>query len=810
MLKNFLKTAIRGLVKHKAYAAINFVGLTCGLTLALLILSYVRSEVSYDRFHANADRIYRVKYEAPNGFVLASSPAAIAPRMKEFFPEVEQAGRLYGRNVSVSLPDGDRSFEENAVFFADSTIMDIFSFEFVRGNPHRALAEEFTVVITEEMAEKYFGDKDPIGEPLVFGGKNTFRVTGVVKEFPEHSHLRFNMLVPFENMFDMESDETAALLRQNLSINFIISHSYNYVLLRPGADPAAVNEQFGAFVEKYAPPQLQMGQTFSLMPITDIHLGSTLLAEPSPTNSWTNLLIFIGVGIVTLVIACINYINLSTAQSLTRVKEIGIRKVLGSMKFHLIAQFLAESFLFAWLALMLSYGAFYLTLPLLNALTGKSLTFMGSMDGVMIIASLSLLLVITLLAGGYPAWFVTRFNSINSLKGDGLQYGRHFMRRVLVVFQLMIACTLLTGSLLIIKQLNFITSQPLGFQKDHVINVPLFSANLNGIFRQNDPDFRQRLETFRDVIEQQSAVRATALSSNPPGMGAVFRQAIPEGWNTESNLFCASLVVDYDFIKAFEMELVAGRGFDKAYGTDPTDAFIVNETAVREFNWGTPEDALGKTLNREGKEGKVIGVIRDFNYAALTTPMASMIIDMNPNQFTWLSIRFAGENVEPTIALLEDTWKDMFPEKAFEYIFLDEQLEAQYQNFRNFATIIQSFTVIAILISCLGVYGLVLFVVQRKVKEIGVRKVLGAGVGSILRVIYTEFAVLVVAGFVLAVPLSYYLLDQWLGNFAQRTTIDWLTYLFSFLLVVIIVASTIGYQAVKASMANPVDSLRSE
>ncbi len=810
MLRNFFKTAGRNILKYKAYSVINFVGLTAGLALALLILAYVRSEVSFDRFHEKHDRVYRLKYVAPNDFQLAQTPPPIAPRMKEFFPEVEEAARLYGRNISIAVPNENRAFEESRVYFADAAIMDIFTFEFVRGDKQRALTDEFTVIITEEMATKYFGEDDPIGASLTFGGKHAFKVTGVVRAFPEHSHLRFNMLVPYENMYDMESDRAAQLLRQNLSVNFVISHSYTYVLLKPGADPSGVNEKFAAFVEKYALPQLQMGQVFSLMPLTDIHLESTLLAEPSPTNSWSNLLIFIGVGILTLVIACINYVNLSTAQSLTRVREIGIRKVLGSLKSQLVAQFLAESFLFGLLALMLAFGVFYAALPVLNTLTNKTLTFAGTVDATMIGASALLLVAITLMAGGYPAWFVTRFNSINALKGSGGRYGRPLMRRVLVVFQLMIACMLLSGALLIVKQLDYIATRPLGFQKDQIINVPLFSANLNGIFRQNDSTFRTRLKTFRDVIEGQSAVQSTALSSNPPGLGAVFRQTIPEGWDAEDNLFCANISVDYDFIETFGMELVAGRGFSEAHGTDPAEGFIVNETAVREFNWGTPEEAIGKTLNREGKEGKVIGIIHDFNFTSLTTPVASMVLEMNPNQYNTLSIRFTNADVQPTLELLEREWQAMFPEKAFEYSFLDEQLDNLYRNFQNFSTIIQAFTIIAILISCLGVYGLVLFVVQRKVKEIGVRKVLGAGVPSILRLIYMDFTWLLIIGFVLAIPASYAILDQWLENFTYRTTIDALTYVSSFAMVLVVVALTIGYHAVKASLANPVTSLRSE
>jgi putative ABC transport system permease protein len=318
-----------------------FFGLACGLALALLIITYVRSELGYDRFHEKADRLYRFSYAAPNGMHLAATPPPIAPLLKEYFPGVEEAGRIYVRNVSITRPDNEEAFEETDIMFADSSIARMFTFEFVKGNPKHPLRDKFTLIINEEMAQKYFGNEDPIGNSLTFGGRNQFKVIGVVKNFPENSHIRFNMLVPYDNMYDLETARTAQILKENLAINFVISHSYTYVMMKPGADPKEVDNGMDAFLKKYARPQLQVGQVFTLMPVLNIHLDSTLLVEPSATNSWSNLYIFIGVGILTLIIACINYINLSTAQSLTRIKEIGIRKILGSMRYQLIFQFLA-------------------------------------------------------------------------------------------------------------------------------------------------------------------------------------------------------------------------------------------------------------------------------------------------------------------------------------------------------------------------------------------------------------------------------------------------------------------------------------
>jgi putative ABC transport system permease protein len=376
------------------------------------------------------------------------------------------------------------------------------------------------------------------------------------------------------------------------------------------------------------------------------------------------------------------------------------------MKSQLIVQFLAESFLFCLIALTISYMAFEFTLPLLNQLTGKHLAFTSSVDVIMIGLSLLLLLIITLLAGGYPAYFVTQFQSVGALKGANTGQGSQLMRKTLVVVQLTIACTLLSGSILIIRQLDYLQSRPLGFNRDHVINIPLYSQNLNGYFQQADSTFKQRLQTLRDVIEAQSGILHTTLSQGTPGNGAIYRGTIPEGFTAEENLFVANMSVDYDFLSVYGMEIIAGRSFSRDYGTDLTEAFIVNESAVKQFNWGTPEEALGKTINREGKNGKVIGVVKDFNFTALTTPISGLVASLDPNQYNTLSIKFENANVEGTIQKIEKEWNNLFPEKAFQYSFLTEQLNQQYANFQNFGKIIQSFSGIAILISCLGVYGL--------------------------------------------------------------------------------------------------------
>ncbi|MEQ8425474.1 MAG: FtsX-like permease family protein, partial [Cyclobacteriaceae bacterium] len=600
-------------------------------------------------------------------------------------------------------------------------------------------------------------------------------------------------------------------LRNNLDVNFIISHSYTYVLLKPGTNPENVNARFDDFLKKYALPQLQRGQRFELFPLADVHLKSDMLAEPTAVNSYSTIYIFAGVGLLTLLIACINYINLATAQSFTRMKEIGIRKILGSARGQLIGQFLLESFLLCLIAFGLSIGGLYLTLPFLNQLTGSELRFLQVLDIPMLLTAISLLVVITLLAGGYPSLFATRFDSVNSLKGAGgstLSSG-NFLRKGLVVFQLLITSALISGSLMIVKQLGYLENRPLGFNRENILVVQLQSQNLNGIFAGSEGSFMERLNSFRNTIENQSSVRSSSLTSSVVGSGIVFRGTVPEGFSQDDNMFVASLGADYDFFDTYQVELVAGRGFSETVGSDPLEGFLVNEMAVKEFNWGSPEEALGKTVNLEGKQGKVIGVVKDFNFASLTTPISPLLIDMR-TRYNSLSISLRNENTQDNIDVLRSKWNELFPEKTFEFFFLDERLNTQYQNFQNFGSIINYFTIIAVLISCLGVYGLILFVVQRKVKEIGVRKVLGSSVPGILKLIFAEFTWLILIAFIIAVPFSYYLISQWFENFVYHTSIDVFTYIISLGIVLLIVSATIIYNAYRAAAAKPVNSLRSE
>ncbi len=813
MFNRFLKTAKRNILRNKVYALINFSGLSIGIALTLLIFIYVREEVSYDKFHKKSDRIYRLKYSLPSqGMELASSPPPIVPKLADTFSEVETAARVFGRNVSIKRDDNAQEvFEETNVFFVDTTFNKIFDLEFIAGNPEQALKKN-NVILIEEIAKKYFGDENPIGQSLNFSNRISFSVAGVVKAMPSNSHISFNMLLPYDNMFDLEAPRAAQIMRNNLANNFMISHSYSYVLLKEGADPKSVDNGMQQFLEDNANPNMLLGQVFTLMPIEDIHLSSTLLAEPSATNSWSNIYVFIAVGILTLLIASINYVNLATAQSFSRIKEIGIRKALGSAKSQLIRQFLTEALLFVLISGVVSQLIIYLALPTLNDLTGKEFQFIQVVDTQLLSICVVITLVITLLAGAYPAFFISGFNTVNALKGKKIQAkgGGNLLRKSLVTFQLLVASFLLVGSIIIYKQLSFITNKSLGFDKDKVVMIQLFSQNLNNIFSGSDSTFQMRLKTFSDQLVNQSSIKSTSRVSAPVGLGAIYRGAIPEGFTSEDNMIMANLSVDYNFFETFGIDVIAGRALSEEFPSDVSGTFLVNETAVRDYNWEMPEKAIGKELAIDGQPGKVVGVIKDFHFVGLTQPLSPLCINLNLTNSPLLAVKISGGEIEQVVETIESSWNSLFPEKSFEYTFLEDGLDNQYAAFNNFGDIIKHFSLISIIISCLGLYGMILYSTQSKIKEIGIRKVLGAGVGTILMSIFREFGLLILIAFTLAIPVSYYAAIDWLDAFQYRIDIDPITYIIGLAVILAVVALTVGYNATKAALVNPVDSIRNE
>ena len=813
MIKNYLKTAFRNLLRHKTFSLINIFGLSAGLTCCLLIFTFVADEYSYDQFHDKKDRIYRVQYFIQD-YNLGRVPPIFASHIGSFFPEVEKTARLFARSVSVRVPDAgeDKSFEEPNVNFADSSLFEMFTFEIVKGSLKDALRQPFTVVLNEEIAEKYFGASNPIGRQLLMEGDHTFKVTAVVKDFPANSHVHFDMLVPYQNMYDLEPDGLRQAIEENYKVNWMISHSPTYVLLKPGADPEAVNAKFADFVQEKVPEAQQKNQSFNLQPLSDIHLNSDVQAQAEPSGSMTFIYIFIAVGALTLLIACINFVNLSTARSLQRTKEIGMRKVLGAGKQSLIAQFLGESFLTTLLATVLAVWFTVLLIPQMNQLTGKELGVENIFTPLMLPGLLGLVIITGLLAGLYPAFFVTRLMPLNSLKGQVSKRndGGLSFRKGLVIAQFCISMVLISSTLIVLDQLQMLRNKPLGFQKEHMIAVAIHSDNFNNVFGGVDGEKRQKMNAFENALKNMPGVIASTVSSNTPGDGMVSRNIIPEGFTAKDNMLSPVMAVDYDFIDTYQIELIAGRSFSIEYGTDHENAFVLNEYAVKQFNFGTPEEAIGKSINLEGKEGKVVGVVRDFNFLPLTEPMSSLIMEINVPQFSVFSIAIDNQNIPTTLAGIENLWTEFFPDKAFEHAFLDETLSENYNNQEQLGRMVAYFSILAVIISCLGSYGLIMFIASRKVKEVGIRKVLGASVMSIVLLLSRRFVMLALIAMIISVPFTVWVSGMWLDDFSYRIDISPWSFAIAAFITLGLVLVTISFQAMRAAVSNPVKALRTE
>ena len=819
MYKNYLKIAWRNILKNKVFSVINSLGLAIGLACCFLILLFIKYEIGYDTFHEKSDRIYRLNYGADfasDGLVIASAPPPIAPLMVDNFSEVERVARRYRRQVSVSVkdPNGNavRKHEVLNQYFADSSILDIFTFDFISGNTESALDVPTSIVITDEMALLFFGTTDALGKTLYMEDVYPFTVTGVVKKYPANSHIEFTMIAPYEDMYSTAPLQTRESMRASLANNWIISHSYTYVLLKPNAIAANVDRAFRDFLNRFGNPQVRDGQNFTLIPLRDIHLFSTAGSEPTPTANVSFLYIFLAIGFITLLIAGINFVNFSTAGSLGRAKEVGVRKVMGARKASIVGQFLGESMLLSLISLILSFAFVVLALPHLSNLTNRELDLVQLSDVRLIGVFIGIYLLAGLLAGAYPAFFASRFSPISILKGSGVANTPNgtIIRKALITIQFVATIALIGGTIGIYNQLKYLQEQPMGFQSDYIVNVPLFSQQLNSIFGGVGGDIRQRMNSFEAELMRNPKISSVTASSAIPSIGAPRRNIQGEHITAEDNLFMICYSVDYDFLDTYELELVAGRSFGKEYGSDHLNAFVLNETAVADMKWSSPEDAIGKQISREGKNGTVVGVVKDFHQTSLHQPILPVAMDVNASAFNTFSIKVDASDITSTLSSIENKWDQFFPQKVFEYTFLNESISNLYQAEDRLGKIIANFALIAILISCFGLYGLVALAATQKTKEIGIRKVLGSSVLRILTLLSKEFMILILIAGLFAIPITYFGLNKWLEDYPYNVGVGLWLIIVPMLCVLIIALTTISFRTVRAAMANPIDSLRTE
>ncbi len=807
MIKNYFKTALRNLMKSKFYSSINIIGLAVGIATCLLILLYVTDELSYDSYNVNADRIYRVNNEikfGDNHFDLAVAPAMLGPTMVKEFPQVKQYTRIrwYG---SFLVRKGNENIREDRVAYGDSTLFNVFTLPMIDGDPKRALKDPHSLVITESMAKKYFNATDVVGKNLLINDTGNYKITGVIKDIPKQSHFNFDFFVDASENPDSRND------------NWLSENWNTYILLKKNAGVTTLERELNKMMDRYVGPELQGVTNMSLAqfhktggyirgsltPLTDIHLHSNKTGELDANGNIQYVYIFSAIALFILLIACVNFMNLSTARSSNRAKEVGVRKVLGSLRKNLVQQFLSESVLLSFISLVFAVLIAWLLLPYFNLLSGKSILSNSLFQPSMLLKLVWLMLAVGLLAGSYPAFYLSAFQPIDVLKGKlSAGFKKSWLRNGLVIFQFFISIILIIGTVVIYNQLNYIRTKDIGFNRDQVLVI----NNTNALGDQ--------AATFRNELLQIGGVQNATMTG-----------FLPTDFNRSNDAFFTSPAldpksaismqiwnVDENYIPTLDMKVLQGRNFSRQFPTDST-AIIINEAAA---NFLGGKDLLNKKVyqikdikTKQLDAYHIVGVVKNFNFSSLRdviTPLALRFRSNNSN----ISVRIDAAQVAPLITLIKNKWKAMAPEQPFTYVFMDDQFNKLYATEQKTGQIIITFALLAILIASLGLFGLVTYAAEQRTKEIGIRKVLGAHVSHIVLMVVRDFLKLVIIAAVIAFPVAWWGMNKWLQDFAYRVGISWWIFFAAGLLAVLIALATISFQAIKAAVANPVKSLRTE
>lgn len=799
MLRNYFKIALRNLWKHRVFSFINITGLAVGMTACFLIFLYVSFELSYDSFHSKTDRIYRLvcDIKTPTETIkdFSNTAWAMAPNIKSGLPEVESYVRIKEDNLSVRK--GELKFQEKNTLWADSTFFRVFDFNLLSGHAGTVLKEPFSIVLTQTSAKRYFGDEDPVGQTLTLPRNDTIitaTVTGLMQDIPENSQIKADMLV------SMSSRKTFNPGEDEQWNNF---QTISYLLLKPGASASALEAKLPAFLEDRrgdAMRQEQMHFTLFLEPLKDIYLHSdrTSFVGKTETGSMRNVYIFSSVALLILFIACFNFINLTTARASERAKEVGVRKVVGAVKKHLSLQFIGESVLLCLMAYVLAVILSVLLLPVFNYLAGKTVSHGLFENSFSLLVLLLGAIGIGLLAGFYPAWVLASFKPVTVLKGRFVTGTKGIMlRKGLVVAQFAMSLILIVSSMIIYKQLSYMRSQDLGFQKDQMMVI--------------DSYYDPTQYAFKEVIDGLSGVHSTSLSSHVPGRE--YSGYYSEIENQQGNMQVAALeiyLVDFDFIGQYQLKMAAGRPFSRKFATDSTQAMILNEAAVKLLGYSSPEQAIGKRFKQWGRKGRIIGVMKDFHFHSLREKIQPLTMRIQPNEWKLISVKVSAADLPATIAAIEKEWNALIPDRPFSYHFLDASFDSQYHSEERFGRLFLNFAILAIFISCLGLLGLASYSTIQRTKEIGIRKVMGASVTSVVALVSKDYIKLVGIAILIAVPVVWYTMEQWLEGFAYRTGIAWWVFVLAGLLALAVALLTISFQSIKAALVNPVKSLRSE
>lgn len=787
MIKNYFKLSFRKLLRDKTYSLINIGGLSIGIGCFILISIYVQHQLSYDAYHEQAENIYRIEHND-----WAAIPRATGPFLKESFPAIKEIVSFI--KAPSIIKSGDRQYREEDGFLADSTVFDIFSYEFIYGDSQTALTSPKNIILTQSLAQKYFGDEDPIGKTLSieFWGYNDFQVVGVIKDLPEQSHFRFQFLLP-AHAFNLGIKDKEGNWRWG-------SHTtYVYALLQNGADYLAVQDELTKHMREHVladDPNKDLHE-FPLRPLRDIYLTSKAEKEIAPMSSKSYIYIFSTVGLLILIIAYINFMNMATARSMRHAKEVGLTKVLGAHKFQLVLRFLGEFLMLSLFALLLAFMGVKLVYPYFQEFTGLEmaisyLSFIPLLLGITII--------ISILSGAYPAFYLSRFQPAQVLKVSKIGYSKKsaatFLRRGLIVFQFAISMILLIASWVINDQLDFVQNKNLGLNKDQVVSLPI------------SYEVEQNLAVLEEELLTHASIKYVASSSDVPGERIMIEYIEVEGVEKNDDNWVRLLLADVDFANTYGLELVEGRLPSKDFGMDNQNAWLLNETAVKRFGLTDP---IGKQIKKYGRDGIVVGVVKDFHFASLHTEIEPLAIMTTPTDWHGIvSIQFGSAQTTEALSALQASWEKIFPGLELAYKFTDDTFAELYAAENRLQSIVSLFTKLGIVIACLGLFSLTAFAVSQRTKEIGIRKVLGASPLQVVLLLSKHFFLLIVIAFILAIPISLWLMKGWLESFAYQTSLSAWHFALAGLAVLVIAAIAISAQALKAAMLNPVDTLRYE
>jgi ABC-type antimicrobial peptide transport system permease subunit len=799
MLKNYLKVAIRNIYKNKIYSFINVIGLAVGLAGFILITILIKNELSYDTFHKQSDRIYRVveiqNQDNIGKIKVAVTMGPLAKAMKDYFAGVENSARMVP-SPPIFCKIGVKGFYEKDVSFADPSVFDVLTIPFIEGNQKTALVSPFSIVLTKSAANKYFGNEDPLGKTLTISGifgTEDYNITGVIKDYPKNSNMSFTMLGSYSTM-----EHYVSWIKQ-WNNNTLAT----FVLLKPGVSPEQIDRQFKAFIKQYIPPDPQTGKQSDLQmylqPIKDLHLYSSDIVYQTYRNnqgSISTVYIFSAIAFFILLIGCINFMNLATARSAKRIKEIGLRKVMGSDRKSLVYQFIGEAILISFFALLISIILVEVMLPYFKDIFDGRIIMSFQNNSIFLLELVGITLFVGIVSGIYPALFLSRFQPAESLKGSlSTKFKGAYLRKVLVISQFAIAIILFICTGIVSNQMSYIKNKDLGFNKEHVLYLPIRSK-----------DTREKINLLKTELSKNSDIVNVAATSGLFGASGSEGTETVAGTNSQVRMMMRRSFVDYDYLKTMQMDIVKGRNFSLSHSSDSTSAVIINEAAARKFGWANP---VGKQF--EGTPNKtVIGVVKDFNFFSLHSKIGPLIMSINPDQFYYLMIRVKPENLPATISFINKTWAGVVPDKPFDYSFLDQHFNEIYKNDERTGQMFGFFSTLAILIACLGLFGLAAYTGEQRIKEIGVRKVLGASVTNIVFLISKDFIKLVIISGIIAVPISYFAMNSWLQDFAYRVKIGPVIFILAISLAFLIAFITISSQALKAATSNPVKAIKYE